>query len=113
MDKRRTFGSAVKLLTPSSNNSDEFNEFVRTIPVHIRYLVLFVKRLYRQDHESLNWKECMSVEIVNGQKGTGLKYFNTDVVGSYVRIGFNQEGRWLLNKLRSDFSASQKKSIRG
>ncbi|UMB54751.1 hypothetical protein MKD41_04590 [Lutibacter sp. A64] len=108
LDKGRTLGSAVKLLTPSSKNSDEFNEFVRNIPVHIRSLVLFVKRLYRQDHESLNWKDCMSVEIVNGQKGTGLKYFNTDVVGSYVRIGFNQEGRWLLNKLRSDFSASQK-----
>ena len=108
LDKRRTLGSAVKLLTPSPKNSDEFNEFVSSIPVHIRSLVLFVKRLYRQDHESLNWKECMSVEIVNGQKGTGLKYFKTDVVGSYVRIGFNQEGSWLLNKLRSDFSASQK-----
>ncbi len=108
LDKRRTLGSAVKLLTPSPNNSDEFNEFVSSIPVHIRSLVLFVKRLYRQDHESLNWKDCMSVEIVNGQKGTGLKYFKTDVVGSYVRIGFNQEGSWLLNKLRSDFSASQK-----
>ncbi|WP_245949199.1 hypothetical protein [Lutibacter citreus] len=108
LDKGRTLGSAVKLLTPSSKNSDEFNEFVSSIPVHIRSLILFVKRLYRQDHESLNWKDCMSVEIVNGQKGTGLKYFNTDVVGSYVRIGFNPEGRWLLNKLRSDFSASQK-----
>ncbi|UMB61318.1 hypothetical protein MHL31_03725 [Lutibacter sp. A80] len=108
LDKGRTLGSAVKLLTPSSKNSDEFNEFVSNIPVHIRSLVLFVKRLYRQDHESLNWKDCMSVEIVNGQKGTALKYFNTDVVGSYVRIGFNQEGQWLLNKLRSDFSASQK-----
>lgn len=108
LDKKRTLGSAVKLLTPSPNNSDEFNEFVRTIPVHIRSLVLFVKRLFRQDHQSLNWKDCMSVEIVNGQKGTALKYFNTDVVGSYVRIGFNPEGNWLLNKLRSDFSASQK-----
>ena len=108
LDKGRTLGSAVKLLTPSSKNSDEFNEFVSSIPVHIRSLVLFVKRLYRQDHGALNWKDCMSVEIVNGQNGTGLKYFNTDVVGSYVRIGFNQEGRWMLNKLRSDFSASQK-----
>lgn len=108
LNKGRTLGSAVKLLTPSPNNSDEFNEFLSKIPVHIRSLVLFVKRLYRQDHESLNWKDCMSVEIVNGQKGTGLKYFNTHVMGSYVRIGFNQEGRWLLNKLRSDFSASQK-----
>lgn len=108
LSKGRTLGSAVKLLTPSSKNSDEFNEFVKNIPVHIRSLVLFVKRLYRQDHESLNWKDCMSVEIVNGQKGTSLKYFNTPVVGSYVRIGFNHEGRWLLNKLRSDFAASQK-----
>ena len=108
LSKGRTLGSAVKLLTPSDKNSDEFNNFISNIPVHIRSLVLFVKRLHRQDNLSLNWKECMSVEIVNGQKGTGLKYFNTAVVGSYVRIGFNPEGRWLLNKLRSDFSASQK-----
>jgi len=108
LDKSRTLGSAVKLLTPSEENSDEYNEFVRNIPVHIRSLVLFVKRLYRQDHGELNWKDCMSVEIINGKNGTGLQYHNTTVVGSYVRIGFNQKGGWMLNKLRSDFSASQK-----
>jgi len=108
LDQRRTLGSAVKLLTPSEENSDEFNEFIKNIPVHIRSLVLFVKRLYRQDHGALNWKDCMSVEIMNGKNGTGLQYHNTPVVGSYVRIGFNQKGVWLLNKLRSDFSASQK-----
>ncbi|MES2574441.1 MAG: hypothetical protein V4572_05835 [Bacteroidota bacterium] len=108
LDKKRTLGSAVKLLTPSKNNSDEFNEFIKNIPVHIRSLVLFVKRLYRQDNSTLNWKDCMSVEIINGKNGTGLQYNNTPVVGSYVRIGFNQKGTWLLNKLRSDFSASQK-----
>jgi len=108
LSKSRSLGSAVKLLTPSENNNDDYNEFISNIPVRIRSLVLFVKRLYRQDHEDLNWKDCMSVEIVNGQKGTGLKYFNSDVIGSYVRIGFNQEGRWMLNKLRSDFSASTK-----
>lgn len=108
LDKARTLGSAVKLLSPSKKNSDEYNEFVTNIPVHIRSLVLFVKRLYRQDNEDLNWKDCMSVQIINGQKGTGLWYFNNKVVGSYVRIGFNQEGIWMLNKLRSDFSASTK-----
>ena len=30
------------------------------------------------------------------------------MVGSYVRIGFNQQGNWMLNKLRSDFSACEK-----
>ncbi len=104
----RTLGSAVKLLIPSDQNNDEYNEFVRNIPVHIRSLVLFVKRLYRQDYTELNWKDCMSVEIINGQNGKGLLYNNTPVVGSYVRIGFNQKGTWMLNKLRSDFSPCEK-----
>lgn len=108
LSEDRTLGSAVKLLTPSSENSDEFNEFLNNIPVHIRSLVLFVKRLYRQAHGVLNWKEYMSVEIINGEKGTGLLYNNTPVVGSYVRIGFNQKGNWMLNKLRSDFSPCEK-----
>lgn len=111
LDTGRTLGSAVKLLTPSRENNDEYNDFVNNIPVHIRSLVLFVKRLYRQDHEALNWKDCMSVEIINGKNGTGLQYNNTPVVGSYVRIGFNTKGVWLLNKLRSDFSASIKIQI--
>ena len=50
----------------------------------------------------------MSVEVINGQKGSSLKYNDTQVVGSYVRIGFNQNGDWMLNKLRSDFSPSLK-----
>ncbi len=108
LSPHRTLGSAVMLLIPSEQFSDEYNAFVRNIPVHIRSIVLFVKRLYRQDHESLNWKELMSVEIINGKKGTGFLYNNTPVVGSYVRIGFNQKGHWMLNKLRSDFSPCEK-----
>ncbi|WMI66348.1 hypothetical protein RBH94_04110 [Aestuariibaculum sp. YM273] len=108
LSAKRTLGSAVRLLTPLPVYKDEYNEFVSNIPPHIRSLVLFVKRLYRQDHGDLNWKDCISVDIINGKKGTGLKHNNTPVIGSYVRIGFNQNGQWLLNKLRSDFSASHK-----
>ena len=108
LSEKRTLSSAVKLLTPSKQNSDEFNEMLNNIPVHIRSLVLFVKRLFRQAHGNFNWKDCMSVEIINGKKGTSLLYNNTPVVGSYVRIGFNEKGNWMLNKLRSDFSPSEK-----
>ncbi len=108
LSEKRTLGSAVKLLTPSDNNSDEFNTFLESIPPHVRSLVLFVKRLYRGDRTDLHWKDCMSVEVINGQKGSSLKYNDTQVVGSYVRIGFNQNGDWMLNKLRSDFSPSLK-----
>ena len=104
----RTLGSAVKLLIPSDENSDEFNEFLANIPVHIRSLVLFVKRLYRGARDNMNWKDCMSVEVINGQKGSNMKYNGTDFVGSYVRIGFNENGDWMLNKLRSDFIPSLK-----
>ncbi|AUP79945.1 hypothetical protein [Flavivirga eckloniae] len=108
LSEDRTLSSAVKLLIPSEENSDEFNEFLENIPSHIRSLVLFVKRLYRQAHGVLNWKDYMSVEIINGKKGTGLLHNNTPVVGSYVRLGFNQKGNWMLNKLRSDFSPCEK-----
>ena len=109
LSEKRTLGSVVKLLTPSDENSDEFNTWLKNIPVHVRSLVLFVKRLFRQAHgANLNWKDMMSVEIINGVKGTSLIYNNNPVVGSYVRIGFNQEGNWMLNKLRSDFSACEK-----
>ena len=104
----RTLGSAVKLLIPSEENNEEFNKLLRNIPVHIRSLVLFVKRLYRQYDGSLNWKDLISVEIINGENGTGLRYCNNPVIGSYVRIGFSPKGTWLLNKLRSDFAPSQK-----
>ena len=104
----RTLGSAVKLLIPSEKNSDEFNDFLRNIPVHIRSLVLFVKRLYRQYDRTFHWKDLVSVEIINGENGTGLQYHNNPVIGSYVRIGFNKKGIWMLNKLRSDFAPSQK-----
>ncbi|WP_282036308.1 hypothetical protein [Saccharicrinis aurantiacus] len=108
LSPKRTLGSAVKLLTPSEQYSDEYNEFLNNIPAHIRTLVLFVKRLYRNDKETGNWKDYMTVEYVNGREGTTLLYKNNPVMGSYVRIGFKEDGNWLVHKLRSDFVPSHK-----
>ena len=108
LSNKRALGSAVKLLTPSEMYSDEYNDWLRSIPEHIRSLVLFVKRLYRNESEKGNWKDYMSVQIINGRQGTTLMYKNKQVIGTYVRIGFNPEGNWLLHKLRSDFVPSLK-----
>lgn len=108
LSNKRALGSAVKLLTPSDMYSDEYNAWLRSIPDHIRSLVLFVKRLYRNENEKGNWKDYMSVQIINGREGTTLMYKNKQVIGTYVRIGFNPEGHWLLHKLRSDFVPSLK-----
>ena len=108
LSNKRALGSAVKLLTPSDLYNDEYNAWLRSIPAHIRSLALFVKRLYRNENEKGNWKDYMSVEIINGREGTTLMYKNKQVTGTYVRIGFNPDGHWLLHKLRSDFVPSFK-----
>lgn len=108
LSPKRSLGSAVKLLTPSDLYNEEYNNFLRSIPSHIRTLALFVKRLYRNASEKGNWKDYMSVEIINGRMGTTLLYKNKQVMGTYVRIGFNTDGNWLLHKLRSDFVPSLK-----
>ncbi len=108
LSPKRTLGSAVKLLTPSDQYSDEYNKFLEDMPEHIRTLVLFVKRLYRHDMENGNWKEYMTTEIINGRAGTTLMYKNQPVIGSYVRIGFSKDQNWLVHKLRSDFVPSHK-----
>lgn len=108
LSPQRTLGSAVKLLTPSDQYSDEYNAFLESIPTHIRTLVLFIKRLYRNDIETGDWKDHMHVEMVDGKPGNALMYKHNKVSASYVRIGFNQEGNWYLHKLRSDFIPSLK-----
>jgi phosphoenolpyruvate carboxykinase (diphosphate) len=109
LSKERTLGSAVKLLTPSDQYNDEYNNFLKAIPQHVRTLALFVKRHYRgQEELGLKWREFFNVEIVNGRPGNVLRYKHNPITASYVRIGFNQEGRWYLHKLRSDFVPSMK-----
>jgi hypothetical protein len=108
LSPHRTLGSAVKLLTPSDLYNDEYNAFLESIPVHIRTLVLYVKRLYRSDPKTKDWKKELTVEIINGRKGTALMYNNSKIMASYVRIGFTDDGGWYLHKLRSDFIPSHK-----
>jgi hypothetical protein len=108
LSPQRTLGSAVKLLTPSDQYSEKYNAYLKSIPHQIRGLVLFIKRLFRNDLQTGNWKDDFTVEIVNGRNGNALRYKHESVIAGYVRIGFNSEGRWFLHKLRSDFIPSHK-----
>ena len=108
LSPERTLGSAVKLLTPSDQYTDEYNQFLESIPAHIRTLALYIKRMYRGQQDKGSWKEHLNVEIVNGRNGNSLRYKHNKIVASYVRIGFSPEGKWYLHKLRSDFVPSEK-----
>ncbi|PKQ60982.1 hypothetical protein [Labilibaculum manganireducens] len=104
----RSLGSVVKLLTPSKYYTAEYNEFLNTIPDHVKALVLFVKRFYRPERTDSNWRDYFSVDVINGRKGHELLFNNRKIVASYLRVGFAGDKSWYLNKLRQDFIAAAK-----
>ncbi len=110
LSPKRTLGSTVKLLTPSEQYSDEYNNFLQGIPYQVKTLALYIKRLYRTDDNANtnDWKNKFSVEMINGHKSHVLRYNNNQVISSNVRIGFTPDGNWLMHKLRSDFVPAKK-----
>ena len=104
----RTLGSAIKLLTPSSQYTDEYNQFVKSIPAHVKALVFYVKRFYRPERQTDNWKDYFSTDVINGRKGHELLFNNRKLSASYLRVGFAADNSWYLHKLRSDFIAAAK-----
>lgn len=103
LSPKRTMGSVVKLLTPSEDFTDEYNAWLESIPFYIREFVLTVKRHYRPEWGD-NWADKFSVDSINGTDGNTLKYKNADVLTSYLRIGFTEDGSWRTFSLRKDFA---------
>ncbi|MHC2068095.1 hypothetical protein ACYFX5_11515 [Bremerella sp. T1] len=103
----RTLGSVIKLLTPSLDYTDEYNEWLGNIPHHITSIVFIIKRLMLPEWGD-NWREYFGVDIVNGVPGHELKVLDRHLVGTYLRVGFNKDSRWRTFKLRQDFMPSDK-----
>lgn len=103
----RSLGSVIKLLTPSSEYTDEYNEWLRALPQTIRQLVFTVKRYYHPEWGE-NWREHFTVDRINGFLGHELKFDNQKLVGNYLRMGFDPEGSWRIHKLRPDFHPADK-----
>lgn len=108
LSKDRTLGSVIKLLTPSSSYTEEFNGYLKAIPNHIRALVFMVKRFYQTSWEG-DWRSHFTVDIINGKPGNEIKFNNRKVRPSYLRVGFNESDHaWRVFKLRMDFMPSEK-----
>lgn len=108
LDSKRSLGSVVKLLTPSKYYTEEYNDYLASIPDHVKGLVLFIKRFYREGRTGRDWRNYFSVDMVNGKKGHELLYNNRKIIASYLRVGFATDNSWFLHKLRQDFIASAK-----
>ena len=108
LNKDRSLGSVIRLLTPSKTDyTDEYNEWLESIPQHIIALVYLIKRFYKHEWNG-DWRRHFTVDEVNGNPGHELKFDGRKLVTSYLRVGTHSDGTWRIYKLRQDFVASTK-----
>ncbi len=107
LSNKRSMGSSIKLLTPSTEFTDEYNVWLNSISQYIKGIAFIVKRFYRDDWGN-NWKEYFSVDILNGQPGNELKYQDRKLTARYLRIGYDSNDAWRTFKLRQDYVHADK-----
>ena len=108
LSPERSLGSVIKLFTPSDRDySDEYNQWLATIPQYILELVFVVKRFYKPSWGD-KWREHFSVDIINGTPGNELKCDNRKLVSNFLRVGYDAEGSWRVFGLRKDFHPAAK-----
>ena len=110
LSPKRSLGSVIKLLTPSSEYTEVYNRWLESIPHHIREIIFVVKRYYRPEWGE-NWREHFSVDIINGYPGYELKYEDRKLVANYLRVGWAKDGSWRTYKLRQDFNPAAKLQV--
>jgi hypothetical protein len=108
LSAERSLGSVVKLLTPNDDAfTQEHNEWVRSIPNHVRGIVFIIKRFYRPEWAE-DWRKHFTIDTIDGAEGHELRYHGRKLVGSYLRVGVNKSGAWRTYKLRQDFAPADK-----
>ncbi|PAW91065.1 MAG: hypothetical protein B9S33_01090 [Pedosphaera sp. Tous-C6FEB] len=108
LSRERSLGSVIKLLAPSPREySDEFNEWLESIPQYVKELVFVVKRFYKPEWGK-QWREHFGVDVVNGVPGNELKCDDRKLMTTYLRVGFDPDGAWRVFSLRKDFHPAMK-----
>ncbi|MFN0117126.1 MAG: hypothetical protein ACKVQC_02380 [Elusimicrobiota bacterium] len=106
----RSLGSVIKLLIPSDDYTDEYNQWLRSMSATVRQLVFAVKRYYRPEWGE-NWREHFSVDRVNGFPGHELRHDGQKLVAHYLRVGHDRDGSWRIFKVRVDFNPANKVQV--
>lgn len=107
LSSERSLGSVIKLLSSSPDFTDEYNQWLATIPRSIRDLVLHLKRLYKPEWGH-DWRAHFSVDTINARPGNELKHNAGKLLTHYLRVGYTREGGWRTFTLRSDFAPAEK-----
>lgn len=107
LDSARSLGSVIKLLTPSSVYTDDFNAWLDSIPNHVYSMVLVIKRFYKPEWGP-QWRDHFRVDIFNGLPGHELIHHDRKLVGTYLRVGVFGKQVWRTFKCRQDFVSAEK-----
>ncbi len=107
LSNERSLGSVIKLLTPSPHHTATFNAWLKSIPPSILALVFLIKRFYRSEWGE-QWRDHLSVDVIDGAPGHELKLEQRKIVATYLRVGFDQDGDWRTFKVRQDYLACEK-----
>ncbi len=107
LDPDRTVGSVIRMLTPSEEYTDTYNQWLESLPHHILALAFVIKRFYRPEWGD-NWREHFHVDLVNGRPDHELKFHRRKLEASFLRVGRMEDGSWRVYKTRQDFVGAQK-----
>ena len=107
LSPERSLGSVVKLLSRSTDYTDEYNGWLGTIPRYILDLVLLIKRVYKPEWGA-DWRRHFTVDTINGRPGNELKFMGEKAMTHFLRVGFTPDGGWRTFSLRKDFHPAVK-----
>ncbi|WP_052807854.1 hypothetical protein [Methyloterricola oryzae] len=107
LSSTRSLGSVIKLLTPSSRYTPDYNAWLEQIPNRIKSIVFMIKRFYKPEWGD-QWRRHFSVDFINGRPGNELKLDGRGLVASNLRVGFSGKASWRVFKLRQDFVPAAK-----
>ena len=101
-------GSLIKLLTPLEDYyTEEYNNWLKSIPQHVKELLLIVKREYQPEWGD-DWEKRFSVDNIDDRPGNELFLNGRKLHMNYLRVGFGQRGNRRLFSLREDFEPALK-----
>jgi hypothetical protein len=107
LSPERSLGSVIKLLSPSAEYSDSYNQWLAKIPNYIYPIVFIIKRFCKPEWNG-DWRSHFGVDMVNGYPGNELKFDDRKLVGTYLRVGLHGPAAWRTFKVRQDFATASK-----
>ncbi len=108
LSTKRSLGSVIKLLTPSDRDySVEHNQWLATIPPHVKEIVFILKRFHKPEWGD-NWREHFSVDVIDGSLANELRLEGRKLSSNFLRVGFSSDDSWRTFSLRKDFHPADK-----